>query len=262
MILTNKTIFITGWTSGIGRATVLECLAQWAQVAFTGRNADAADALFDEAEHMWYESENLLFVVADASVPADTANAVETTIERFGKINGIFANAGIHKVGKLTDTTFEDWKKMFAIDVHGVFLTLKATLPHLQAIGWGSVVLMGSDQCLIGKGKSSAYGAAKGAIGQLTKSTAIDYAADNIRVNCICPGTIDTPLARRAMQGFADENFGGDLDQGVAFLEKAQPLQRLGQPEEVAKTVAFMLSDGPGFMTGSLVSIDGGYVAG
>ncbi len=86
---------------------------------------------------------------------------------------------------------------------------------------------MGSDQSLIGKGNSAAYGAAKGAVGQLTKSTAIDYAKDNIRVNCICPGTIDTPLARGAMKGFAEENFGGDLKKGTEFLEKAQPIQRL-----------------------------------
>ena len=115
---------------------------------------------------------------------------------------------------------------------------------------------MGSDQSLIGKGESAAYGAAKGAVGQLTKSTAIDYAKDNIRVNCICPGTIDTPLARGAMKGFAEKNFGGDLKKGEAFLEKAQPMQRLGTAEEVAETVVFLLSDKPGFMTGSLVSID------
>lgn len=260
-MLSKKTIFITWWTSWIWYATVLECLAQWAKVAFTWRNADEADKLFVEAEKAWYESENLLFVRADVSVPEDMDNAVQTTIERFGQINAVFANAGIHTVWKLTDMSFDDRKKMFAIDVHGVFLTLKETIPHLQAVDWWSIVLMGSDQCLIWKGKSSAYGAAKWAIWQLTKSTAIDYAADKIRVNCICPWTIDTPLARRAMQGFADENFWWDLSQWVDFLKKAQPMQRLWTPEEVAKTVAFLLSDDAWFMTWSLVSIDGGYTA-
>lgn len=108
---------------------------------------------------------------------------------------------------------------------------------------------MGSDQCLIGKGNSSAYGAAKGAIGQLTKSTAIDYAKDNIRINAVCPGTIDTPLARGAMKGFAEKHFDGDFEAGYAFLEKAQPIQRLGTPEEVAELVTFMLSDKAAFMS-------------
>lgn len=121
---------------------------------------------------------------------------------------------------------------------------------------------MGSDQSLIGKWNSAAYGAAKWAVGQLTKSTAIDYAKDNIRINCICPGTIDTPLARGAMKGFAEQNFDGDLKKWTAFLEKAQPIQRLGTPEEVAETVVFLLSEKPGFMTGSLISIDWGYTAG
>lgn len=96
---------------------------------------------------------------------------------------------------------------------------------------------------MIGKGRSAAYGAAKGAIGQLTKSTAIDYAPYGIRVNAVCPGTIDTPLARGAMKGFAEKKFDGDFEKAYAFLEQAQPIQRLGKPGEVASLVAFLLSN-------------------
>ena len=269
-LLDGKVIFITGWTSGIGRATVLIALREWARVVFTGRNQAEAERLRNEAYQLWFLPDCVHFIACDVTDAAGIQAAVEETVMKYGQIDGVFANAGRHMVGTVEETTLEQWRTMFAIDVEGVFLTLKYTIPHLKA--WvrdasgtrhgGSVVLMWSDQCLIGKGKSSAYGAAKWAVGQLAKSTAIDYAVDNIRVNCICPGTIDTPLARGAMQGFADKNFGGDMIAGMTFLEKAQPMQRLGTAEEVAETVVFMLSDKPGFMTGSLISIDGGYVAG
>lgn len=206
--------------------------------------------------------ENLLFLQGDVTDEQTVREQIGQCVQHFGKLDGVFANAGRHMVGNIVDTTLEQWRQMFAVDVEGVFLTLKYAIPHLQKNGKGSIVIMASDQALIGKGNSAAYGAAKGAVGQLTKSTAIDYAKDNIRVNAVCPGTINTSLAREAMKGFAEQNFGGDLKKGEEFLQKAQPLQRLGTPEEVAETVVFLLSDKPGFMTGSLVSIDGGYVAG
>jgi NAD(P)-dependent dehydrogenase (short-subunit alcohol dehydrogenase family) len=123
----------------------------------------------------------------------------------------------------------------------------------------GSIVLMGSDQTFAGKASSSIYGMTKGAIGQLTKSTAIDYAAYNIRVNCICPGTIDTPLLDKAVDVFVGLT---SLDKQVVYndLNKIQPLGRIGRPEEIANAVTFLLSDENSFMTGSLVSVDGGYV--
>ncbi len=261
MLLQDKVVFITGGTSGIGKATVLAALREGAKVCFTWRKKEEADKVGWEAVKAWYNIDDLLFLEWDVTDEGKLKEQIEECVKQFGKLDSIFANAGIHKVGTIVDTSLEDRRKMFAVDVEGVFLTLKYGIPHLQKNGKWSIVIMGSDQCLIGKGKSSAYGAAKGAVWQLTKSTAIDYAKDNIRVNCVCPGTIDTPLARGAMKGFAEENFGGDMEKGVAFLEKAQPLERLGTPEEVAETVVFLLSDKPGFMTGSLVSIDGGYVA-
>lgn len=210
-----------------------------------------------------FEKEKLLFLKSDITKEEDVMEAVAKTLELFGALHCVFANAGKHMVGNIVETTLEQWRAMFSVDVEWVFLTLKYTIPHLQKNSdWWSIVLMGSDQCLIGKWNSSAYWAAKWAIGQLTKSTAIDYAKDKIRVNCVCPGTIDTPLARGAMKGFADKEFGGDFQKGYEFLEKAQPIQRLWTAEEVAELVTFLLSDQVGFMTWSLVSVDGGYVAG
>lgn len=262
MLLKDKVVFITGWTSWIGKATVLVALREGAKVCFTGRKKDEADKLGGEAVKAGYNIDNLLFLEGDITQEGALQEQIDECVKKFGKLDCVFANAGRHMVGNIVDTSLEQWRQMFSVDVEGVFLTLKHTIPHLQKNGQGSIVVMWSDQCLIGKGNSSAYGAAKWAIGQLTKSTAIDYAKDNIRVNCVCPGTIDTPLARGAMKWFAEQNFGGDIQKWVEFLEKAQPMQRLGEPEEVAETVVFLLSDKPWFMTGSLVSIDGGYVAG
>lgn len=262
MLLENKVIFITGGTSGIGKATVLAALREGAKVVFTGRKKDEADLLGWEAMKAWYNTNNFLFIEGDVTDEQWLKSHIEQCVSHFGKLDGVFANAWRHMVGNIVDTTLEERRAMFSVDVEWVFLTLKYAIPHLQKNGKWSIVIMWSDQSLIGKGNSAAYGAAKWAVGQLTKSTAIDYAKDNIRVNCICPGTIDTPLARGAMKWFAEQNFWGDLAKWEAFLTKAQPIQRLGTPEEVAETVVFLLSDKPGFMTGSLISIDGGYTAG
>ena len=118
---------------------------------------------------------------------------------------------------------------------------------------------MGSDQSFIGKGSSSVYGLTKGALAQLTKSTAIDYAPFNIRVNCICPGTIDTPLLHKSVAHFSSKS-GKPIDEIDESLKTMQPMGRIGRPEEIARSVAFLLSDDSSFTTGSLLSVDGGYV--
>ena len=123
---------------------------------------------------------------------------------------------------------------------------------------YGNVVLMGSDQVLIGKGCSAVYGMSKAALGQLTKSSAIDYAPYNVRVNCICPGTIDSPMIGPSIERFHQMS-GMPIEKIYEMLRTAQPIQRLGTPEEIGKAVLFLLSDDCPFMTGSLVSADGGY---
>ena len=145
-------------------------------------------------------------------------------------------------------------------ELGGTFYLLKNVLPLMKAQQRGSIVLMGSDQSFIGKSKSAAYGLTKGAIAQLTKSTAIDYAPFNIRVNCICPGTINTPLLDKAVDRYHSIT-GERIEDIRKSLDHVQPLNRIGDPKEIAAVVAFLLSDENSFMTGSLVSADGGYVS-
>jgi NAD(P)-dependent dehydrogenase (short-subunit alcohol dehydrogenase family) len=180
-------------------------------------------------------------------------------VKQEGKIDFLFANAGVHLFATLEETSYEQLESIVGINVLGVFYLLKKVIPVMKAQQKGSVVLMGSDQVFVGKASSAVYGMTKGAIGQLTKSTAIDYAPFNIRVNCICPGTINTPLLHKAVDHFSAIS-GTPVPEVYTALDKVQPMGRIGLPEEIAKSVAFLLSDESSFTTGSLFAVDGGYV--
>lgn len=180
-------------------------------------------------------------------------------MEKEKRIDFLFANAGVHLFATLEETSYEQLHRTVATNLLGVFYLLKAVIPVMKAQGQGSIVLMGSDQSIIGKGSSAAYGMTKGGVGQLTKSTAIDYAPFGIRVNCICPCTVQSPLLNRAVQQLVDKT--GMLPEEVAnLLNKAQPLGIIAQPEEIPRTVRFLLSEESSFTTGALFSVDGGYV--
>src|SRR5262249_50351276 len=166
--------------------------------------------------------------------------------------------AGVHLFANIEDISIEEFERVLSINLKGPFYVLKEVLPVMREQRAGNIVLMGSDQVFIGKGSSAVYGLSKAALGQLTKSTAIDYAPYNVRINCICPGTIDTPMLRPSIERFHQIS-GTPVDQIYELLRKAQPVQRLGTPEEIAKAVMFLLSDDCPFMTGALISADGGY---
>jgi NAD(P)-dependent dehydrogenase (short-subunit alcohol dehydrogenase family) len=158
----------------------------------------------------------------------------------------------------LEETSDEQLERLVSTNLLGTFYLLKAVIPIMKEQQKGSIVLMGSDQAFVGKGSSSVYGMTKGAIGQLTKSTAIDYAPFNIRVNCICPGTIQSPLLDKAVQQFVAKT-GEEINAVYTSLDKVQPLGRIGQPEEIAKAVRFLYR-----MTVRLLpvvfAVDGGYM--
>lgn len=166
----------------------------------------------------------------------------------------------MHLFADLEETSFEEFEKVLSINLKGVFYTLKAVIPVMKRQMQGAILLIGSDQTLIGKGRSSVYGMTKGAIGQLAKSTAIDYAPFNIRVNCLCAGTTDTPLMRKAVTRY--HKLSGIPEEEIkAGLDHAQPIQHVARPEEIAKVACFLLSEESSYMTGALVAADGGYTA-
>ena len=175
-----------------------------------------------------------------------------------GRIDVLFVSAGVHLYATIEETSIEEFRRVLGINLCGTFHILKEVLPIMRRQGRGNVVLMGSDQVHVGKGSSSVYGLTKAAIGQLTKSSAIDYAQYNVRVNCICPGTIDTPMLPPTVERF-HQSSALSIEEIDGILREAQPIQRLGRPEEIARTVVFMLSDESPYMTGALVNVDGGY---
>lgn len=243
----NKTVIISGASTGIGKATKDLLRGQGARVY----NLDLALAADDLPE---------FFVPCDVRNRHIIKAAVQTVYDKEGGIDMLFANAGIHLFAGIEETSDEEFDNIIQTNINGTFYLLKSVLPIMKSQQRGSIVLMGSDQSFIGKSRSAAYGLTKGAIGQLTKSTAIDYAPFNIRVNCICPGTINTPLLYKAIDRY--HSLSGDPKDSIwKTLEHAQPMSRIADPKEIATVVAFLLSDENSFMTGSLISADGGYVS-
>ena len=185
---------------------------------------------------------------------------VQQVVNQEGRIDLLFIAAGVHLFAGIEDTSIEEFERVLSINLKGPFYVLKEVLPIMRKQRYGNVVLMGSDQVFIGKGSSAVYGLSKAAVGQLTKSTAIDYAPYQVRVNCICPGTIDTPMIAPTVQKFHQAS-GTPIDDIYETLRNAQPIQRLRPPDEIGKAVMFLLSDDCPYMTGALVSADGGYTA-
>jgi NAD(P)-dependent dehydrogenase (short-subunit alcohol dehydrogenase family) len=247
MSATNKNVvIITGAGSGIGKATKV-LLREKGHIVY---NLDITE---DQDEVPGY------YIYCDVRKRDEIKAAVKKVFEAEKKIDWAFINAGVHLFDSMENTSDEDFDHVIGVNIYGSFYTAKYVLQYMKESKRGSIVFMGSDQSIIGKPQSSVYGLTKGAIGQLTKSTAIDYAPYNIRVNCICPGTIETPLLDRAVNKFSRLSGTPETDV-MESLQTVQPAGRIGKPEEIAAVVAFLLSDENSFMTGSLVSADGGYV--
>jgi NAD(P)-dependent dehydrogenase (short-subunit alcohol dehydrogenase family) len=238
----NKIAVITGGSSGMGNAVARLLAREGSTVYVLDRK----------------ETEDASYLSCDVSSYAHVQRAIAQVLQKEGRIDLLFCSAGYHLFSTLEETSIEDFERILSVNLKGVFYVLKEVLPVMREQSCGSIVLMGSDQALIGKGSSAAYGLTKGAIGQLTKSTAIDYAKYGIRVNCICPGTIDTPMLPPTAERFRQAS-GIALPDIYEMWKKSQPIQRLGTVEEIANAVAFMLSDECPYMTGALLSVDGGY---
>ena len=243
-----KVILVTGGSSGIGKATLqrFSTLKPKALYNLDVKNPDNTDL-----------GTFLKCNVADAD---QVRRQVQSIIDTEGQIDVLFANAGVHIIGDIEETSDEELDRIIDINLKGVWHVIRATLPAMRSKKSGAIVITGSDQSLVGRPKSAAYGLTKGALGQLTKSLAIDYAKDGIRINCVCPAAIDTPLCRESIQEWA-RRFGGNVEQMIEAEHRLQPIGRMGTPEDVAALVTFLSSPDARNMTGALVSTDGGFVA-
>lgn len=194
----------------------------------------------------------------DVSDVQQVKSVIADIIAETGRVDALISNAGRHLSANIENTDEATFDALFALNVKGAYAAIQAVLPSMKSQQGGSVVLVASDQAIIGKPNSFAYNLTKHALASMAKTTALDYATFNIRANAVCPGTIETPLFHNAIDAYCQRS-GADKAKIVAEEAALQPLGRLGQPEEIAALVNFLISPEASFITGSLQSIDGGY---
>jgi len=246
--LKGKVAIITGGGSGIGRATCLLFAREGAKVAVADYVAEGGNETVRQIKAAGGEA---VFVQTDVSKSADVQNMIGATVRNYGRVDILFNNAGIEGPStKLANLKEEDWDRVIAIDLTSVYLGIKYVLPEMIRQGGGVILSTASVAGLVGFQGSGAYAAAKAGVINLTRLAALEYADKNIRVNCICPGVIETPMVDRVMGGRPRER-----------VVKTEPIGRLGRPEDIANAALFLASDESSFATGAPFIIDGGYVA-
>lgn len=247
----SKSVIVTGGASGIGRATAEKFLEEGARVAIADVSRKNGKATVDDFKRKGYSP---ILLVGDVSKSSDTKRIVREAMKKFGRIDVLFNNAGILVEGTVEEVSEKDWDKIMAINVKGVFLMAKEVVPIMLKQKGGVIVNTASCSGLVGDRNAIAYNTSKGAVVLMTKCLALDYARKNIRVNCVCPGEIDTPMFRQEAR-----TRGMPVEEYRKELCEYHPIGRLGVPEEVASTVLFLASDDASFITGTAFSVDGGY---
>ena len=247
MHLSGKVAIITGGGSGIGKAIAVAFVREGAKVVIAGRDGKKLKAAAAEI------GPDCLAMSADVSKANDVQKLVSAVIEKFKRINILVNNAAVLLPGTAESLSEEDFDQTFDINVKGLWLMSRAVLPHMRASnsGGGSIINIASVLSLLGARNRVAYAASKGAVMAMTKAMGLDHAAENIRVNCIAPGIVETEMVARFS---TDENA---RKQRIAM----HPMGRFGQPGEIASAAVFLASDESGWTTGSVLTIDGGYSA-
>jgi NAD(P)-dependent dehydrogenase (short-subunit alcohol dehydrogenase family) len=248
---TGKVAFVTGAGTGIGRATALAFAAEGARVAVAGL---AGSGIEETADLITVGGGRALPLTVDVSVEAEVQAALDQTVQTFGTLDHAFNNAGVEQSQTpLAELPTADWTQIIDVDLTGVFHCMKHQIPLLKAAGGGSIVNTSSGAGVIGIAGQAAYAAAKWGVIGMTKSAALEVAADGIRINAVAPGMIDTPMMGRVS---------GGTDEGYAQIVSQEPVGRMGRPEEIASAVLWLSSDLGGFTVGHTLVVDGGQTVG
>jgi NAD(P)-dependent dehydrogenase (short-subunit alcohol dehydrogenase family) len=247
--LAGKVCIVTGAGSGIGRATAIRLAEEGARVTCVDVNAEAVEDTADDI------GDAAAAVTADVSDDAQVRRYTDDTVARWGGLDVAFNNAGVNLPTVFHDAPDELIERTIAVNLKGVIYGCRAAIPHMLAMGGGSIINTGSVNSLVSEPFLSIYAATKGAILMLSRSIALDYAKQGIRCNCLCPGWVDTPV------NYAHAEMLGGLQHVYDTIDSFQPIGRPGEPREIANVVLFLASDESSFVTGSAVVADGAMTA-
>jgi NAD(P)-dependent dehydrogenase (short-subunit alcohol dehydrogenase family) len=249
--LDNKVAVITGAASGIGRGTAIRFAGEGAAVVIADLNEEGGEAAVRECRE---NGGNAVFQKTDVTVESSIQDAIARAVKEFGKLDIIYNNAGlVGALGSIEQTSVEDFDRTYAVLTRGVFLGMKHAIPEMRKTGGGSIISTASVAGMGGGYGPHAYSAAKAAVINLTRSVAMEVAKHKIRVNCICPGGINTPIFNVVSS---------DLNQMEQILATACPLKRSGHPDDIANMALFLASDEAQWITGAAMLVDGGLMAG
>ena len=246
----DKVVLVTGAAGGVGREVLKQLAEQGAKIIATDITANVNDMVKE------FTGANIVTVVGDVSKSADVEKIFAAGEAKFGDVQCLISNAG-YMIGKaLHETTEEDWDAVLAGNAKSFFLTAKRALPNMLKAKKGSITATGSISSVVGLPSQAAYCASKGAVLQLVRQIAVEYAAEGVRVNAVGPGAINTPFLTRYLDSLPDPVAGANA------VKAAHPMKRWAEPDEVATALIFLASDNAAFITGHIMMVDGGYVAG
>jgi len=250
--LQGKVALITGASQGMGRTTAILFAQEGARVAIV--DLDEAQGA-EVAGIITSAGGEALFVRADVSDAGQARAAADATVARFGRLDVLFNNAAVRANGALHEMSEEDWDRVVAVNLRGVFLMSKFAIPYMMKQGGGSIINMSSAVAFVAMERRAAYIATKGAVLALTRAMATDYADHHIRVNALCPGTVATPRLAASLRAPGAEAT-------ATYYRQLQVTGTLARPEELAAAALFLASDDSSFMTGAPLNVDGGFIAG